>query len=334
MAKSQRRGFTLVELLVVIAIIGVLVGLLLPAVQMARAAARRAACVNNLRQFGVALTSFEGSKQRYPGSNEFLFPRAALAAKRPVGWHILLMPYMDHQAIEEQFRDASNTSPATPYVDLFYCPSAPSPRRTDPQNTYLANGGFYPRRGIDTTFFAAPFTPKIIQRTANTPFNDKTIVAGAPKFSLSDMKDGASNTVVFSEALAAPNWNVWVPTYDAGSSPPTVGANVFVWLYATDDPDQNGSHPDNVITRGPLPASSPGEFMMINGDPTGFSHAADLWRPSSQHPGGVVMAFADGSTRFVKNEIMYDVYQAIMTPDGSKSDMPESKYIPSAGDIE
>ena len=181
----------------------------------------------------------------------------------------------------------------------------------------------------------APFSPKVIQRTANTPFNDKTVVLGVAKFSLSDMKDGASNTVVFSESLTAANWNSPYPSFHAGVTPAsTQQSTVFVWLYGTDGV---GPHQNNPMMRPPtvIPASPLLPHMRVNGDVAGVTpgHAAELWRPSSQHSGGVIMAFADGSTKFVKNEITYDVYQSLMTPDGSKSDMP-ANYIPSAGDIE
>ena len=72
MVRKKRTAFTLVELLVVIAIIGILVGLLLPAVQMAREAGRRAACTNNLKQLATAVINFEGRKSRFPGAQELL----------------------------------------------------------------------------------------------------------------------------------------------------------------------------------------------------------------------------------------------------------------------
>lgn len=343
MTKSMRRGFTLVELLIVIAIIGVLVGLLLPAINAAREAARRATCVNNLRQFATALTSFETAKQRYPGAREEI--KVPGSPANIASWHVLLMPYMDQQQVEEQFRQSN--SPSTPYIDSFYCPSAQSPRNTEPKNTYVANGGFYPRPTIDNVFFAAPFTLAKVQRPANTPFNDKAIrnppVTGPlikmPKFSASDMsKDGASNTAVFSENApegavnqGAADWSSPTPTWHA--SPSSAASSVFVYLYVSES--SNAPEP-NVLTRAVIPAGPPALHMKPNnGDRNNPNpNGPETWRPFSRHPGGFVMAFADGSTKFIKQEIVYDVYQAIMTPDSSKSDIPQNKYVPTGDDLE
>jgi prepilin-type N-terminal cleavage/methylation domain-containing protein/prepilin-type processing-associated H-X9-DG protein len=331
--KSMRRGFTLVELLVVIAIIGVLVGLLLPAVQAARETARRTQCTSNLRQFATALVAFEGAKGRYPGAREYIKLPTTPVTTNTVSWHVMLMPFMDLKQHEEQWHQQLHTAaaPLGTYIDIMYCPSAGSPKRTEPQNTYVGNSGFYPRPG-ETVFLTSPFSATVIQRTANTPFNDKT-VTGMPKFSLSDMKDGGSNTIVFSENSSegvknpgASNWNWPLDSLNR--------ATIFVWLYES---ERTGPQKPNPITKSiiPKPTTPPPAHVKINGDDPGtVTVAQELWRPYSRHPGGVVMAFADGSTKFIKEEIQYDVYQALMTPDGSKSDMPYGNFIPSSADID
>src|SRR5262245_19137304 len=99
---SQRQGFTLVELLVVIAIIGILVALLLPAIQAAREAARRAHCVNNLHQIGIALHNYHAARKVFPygandGDCEDLTPKREVMA-----WRVLILPYLENQPLYDR----------------------------------------------------------------------------------------------------------------------------------------------------------------------------------------------------------------------------------------
>src|SRR4051794_6251308 len=97
-----KRGFTLVELLVVIAIIGILVALLLPAVQAAREAARRSQCVNNLKQITLAMLNYEGAKKQLPVLYTFLNPHTKADAPAH-GIHIWILPYMEYQPVYDQY---------------------------------------------------------------------------------------------------------------------------------------------------------------------------------------------------------------------------------------
>lgn len=116
----QRRAFTLVELLVVIAIIGILVALLLPAVQAAREAARRSQCVNNMKQINLALLQYEGAKKRFPAARKgcdnlgLVYPGVDCSSKfssagYELGLHgasafVYILPYIEEQALYDQFR--------------------------------------------------------------------------------------------------------------------------------------------------------------------------------------------------------------------------------------
>jgi prepilin-type N-terminal cleavage/methylation domain-containing protein len=145
---SARRAFTLVELLVVIAIIGILVALLLPAIQAAREAARRTTCVNNLRQFGIALQNYSDQKKQLPAGAHWyeIFPQEKkcdqcdptdrnpkCCVNREGTIHMFLMPYMEEQALydaydfeistDEQLFPGTQTPIGSTVVPAFVCPS-------------------------------------------------------------------------------------------------------------------------------------------------------------------------------------------------------------------
>ena len=134
----QSRGFTLVELLVVIAIIGVLVALLLPAVQAAREAARRSQCLNNLKQLGLAMLNYESAKGGLPPMALYWSEAEYNAAYDPDGpgswyddhgWYIPLMPYIEQSGVKaivdvkKSFSDASNEAARRAMIPMHACPS-------------------------------------------------------------------------------------------------------------------------------------------------------------------------------------------------------------------
>src|SRR4051794_8378399 len=112
-AQVLRRGFTLVELLVVIAIIGILVALLLPAVQAAREAARRSECLNHLKQIGVGFLNHESSRKILPGAGWSPWfvgdPLWGTGRKQPGGWMYQILPYVEEQALFDLASDDQKT---------------------------------------------------------------------------------------------------------------------------------------------------------------------------------------------------------------------------------
>jgi len=345
-ASARNSGFTLVELLVVITIIGILMGLLIPAVQAAREAARRNQCSTQINNFSKGTIQFEMAKKRYPGWLESygMFSGTADPSSEDTsltysahykigGWVVSLLPYLDAQPTYEIWTQdkypvrtgTKFTVNAAPNLAIMQCPSSTSLSSDYARNSYVANNGMHPSGSIG-------FTASMDR--ANGVFNNKyaghdstAVAATGPIVRADDLKDGMGNTVLFSENLQARPWSHVRVTESYGGSEigyPTESRYVqgFVWHYR--DP------------KGFASATGPDPVHRINGvngtdDLFGLQMTStnlfDVARPSSAHVGGVNMGFADGSSRYVTNEIDYRVYQAYMTTRGKSSNVPFTEFV-------
>ena len=197
--RTNRRGFTLVELLVVIAIVGVLVALLLPAVQSARESSRRTQCINHLKQWGIAMHLFHDAREH--------LPEGASSAPRHT-WVMRLWPFIE-QRVLDQGNDLTipfYVEPGTvaytlngltgQYVPLYYCPSDVGSDQTvgryqRRRGNYVVNWGNVPYGWPIEEIGLAPFS--YIAGQANDP----------RETNLADITDGTSHTLLISETLKA-----------------------------------------------------------------------------------------------------------------------------------
>jgi prepilin-type N-terminal cleavage/methylation domain-containing protein/prepilin-type processing-associated H-X9-DG protein len=289
---NARRGFTLVELLVVIAIIGILVALLLPAIQAAREAARRTQCSNNLKQLALALHNYSDTYG--------CFPPAVTGDGRRATWFLRVMPFMEMGSVADEINWADpspiwNRAVLRPLMESRFsavaCPSDPQVDSRKPRGfygNYMANFG--------TVRFYHPNT--VIQGLS--PHGDGVFYANSyTKFA--NITDGTSTTLLLGEILISPaiGDSFDSSTYEArgclwdGDS----GGGVFS---ARAEP--NTGTPDMFAYCKTSTSAYWQNFTPCRG-PAGGANIARHIAARSQHPGGVQVALADGSVRFISNTI-------------------------------
>lgn len=295
-ASPSHRGFTLVELLVVIAIIGVMVGLLLPAVQAAREAARRSQCTSNLKQIGLALHNFHDTYGHLPTGSA---PPNGVLFQNPEWPYFLhqILPFMEQTSYWERLEDCSLNSPwigdtrwtalSEVRLPIYQCPSdGRSPFRNFGSSSLLPTSnylGMY--SGLND---AESIADNLIQRKA--AFAMGTIRKGGRMFS--HFRDGLSNSVVVAEYLTSTPISAdlrgWFMSNRAG----------LQFLQAAYTP--NTSVPDSIHPSFCVPgADQPLSNLPCIGGAEGTHYASSR----SVHPGGVNVLLGDGSVRFVTDHV-------------------------------
>jgi len=341
MRQQKRIAFTLVELLVVIAIIGTLVGLLLPAVQSAREAARANTCKNNLKQLQTALAVRESSLKNFPGYiNKKGIPGDIALNQNRASWAVMLFDYLELGPLAETWSKlyvtADGNGQFSP-VEIFVCPSDPADTAGEPLLSYVANAGYIGNDGSSPS--ATKGNPGHNENAANGVFFDRTRTSvsggahgpsdqydtnGASQIVLSTahIKDGTTKTMMLSENKNATHWGYFMAT----TVPDAKYHFGFCW-------DQ----PQTVI--GAISSGNAARFHRINGGiendpgytaPTEIGDmTADFGFPSSNHPGGVQVAFVGGNVQLVSENIDSQVYAQLMTSNSKKSDLWVTSNIPS-----
>jgi len=310
LTRRHSRGFTLVELLVVIAIIGIMIALLLPAVQQAREAARRIQCNNNLKQIGLALHNYHDAHK--------VLPFGAGGTGNKYSAISLLLPHMEQAPLHAKINfSLPYTDPANDEARLTELPSLRCP--SDLPNPLPATGG--------ATNYMANKGSGIVWNTATGPNaglpNPSGVFFMQSAIGFRDLIDGTSNTAAFSERVLADGSNGIVsPVADVffhPGSPTTADEAVAMCdgLDITDLANQfplfmgspwiDGQH-TYLHTNGPNKRSC-GFFLVLRAN----------MPPSSRHPGGVNLLLCDGSVRYVGETIDLKPWRALGTRAGCEA---------------
>ena len=376
MRPVRPRGFTLIELLVVIAIIAVLIALLLPAVQMAREAARRSQCANNLKQLGLAVHNYEQAYQCIPSASIYPCPAINPTTGLPSCWgfgvspFVSLLPFVEQGTMYNAYNVGmgvygsyppstvgpttwwANTTVFNMQLSVLVCPSD-NRLLKQPVTNYVANlGGPFLLGGYSGTFVPLnpPGTPTgyATFQPWNLPFTQNT-----GTFGLAGVTDGTSNTALWSEAVTGNP----LPVYAGTSGKQGEMRGFFTTNYST-----------NPFTLVPTAAGVQAFLIACNQVPTGttatgpnggglrgtswqmsfpyyanyqmYNHVSvpnsrqcsnvqidniglDIYGtspPTSLHqPGGVNMCMADGSVRYIKEQINLYTWWSIGTRAGGEA---------------
>ena len=345
--KPSKFGFTLVELLVVIAIIGILIGMLLPAIQQVRAAARRVSCANKMRQIGLAVHNFESANSRFPVNQISAGESNGMGGFETgfYSWLVPLLPFVEQDNLHAQFDlgisngddddfRMSDTHPnavaAATRVDLFICPSDnPASDNTimgsanPASSSYAGNIGWpSPTTGLSGERAGDTFTGIIpLEKPAGSP----VAWHGNSRFGFESVTDGTSNTAMISERLIQTatsreqiraNFSRIVAHHVTPRRVERIGFIASRLEASTDRHDREPAFIGRSWSSG-FPLAAPTYVHLLTpGSANGFYSESEtqgdfLVSASSEHIGGVNLVRTDGSTTFVSESVDQIVWWAL-----------------------
>jgi prepilin-type N-terminal cleavage/methylation domain-containing protein/prepilin-type processing-associated H-X9-DG protein len=323
---APRVGFTLVELLVVIAIIGVLVALLLPAIQAAREAARRSSCGNNLKQLGLALQNYHDARKTFPYAQVLSIVGTTIGAGIPQqgpNWVVAILPFIEGGNVITLYNKAAfwmdaaaNTSFHGATLPFMICPTdafAPIPYNGYGTSTTLSGGVSNWARGCYGANASVYYASHACSTAAiwNGNINGKGVMANNCSLSMKQITDGTSKVVALAELRADPS-----PSGCRGVWGFPLGASIL-WCFGGSNYDQGSN---NFYTGGPNnagTASGSSPLDTVQGCGQGLTNAQqyalgmgcsnnannDIIGPKSSHPGGLQTVFCDGSVHWIDDSI-------------------------------
>ena len=341
----RSRGFTLIELLVVIAIIGVLIALLLPAVQQAREAANKSSCKSNIRQLGLALHNYVDANKFYPLGRVTNNPTSAILTgaygRNDTSWLCLLLPYIEQEVMSNRFNFENgacgrllgtppylfeglnaNYTVVTTWVNVLACPS--DTRRhfnVDPNYAPPLATFNFTRSNYAAAWGNTNFRQDVTNLTLNKlglPLLFQKSAFGHKAVKMSDVGDGLSKTVALAEVIQGNTYDLrgfaWTPL---------PGGGMFMTRYTPNGTNDAFDGTSGAVGTGDAMPNVPAlRFCMpepglpcyaCNSDAMSFAGAR------SRHSGGVQVAMADGSAQFISDSIDHKTWVALSTIDGKET---------------
>ena len=336
--RTPKSGFTLVELLVVIAIIGVLVGLLLPAVQSAREAARRMSCTNNLKQIGLAMHNFHDTRNSFPEGATAQFGASLPQTNLIVSGFAAILPFIEEANLQNLYNfdipweGQSPTVASTP-IKPYFCPSSAGENPVEDLEFGALGLPVGTRFGVTTYLLSkgANF------RWCNQPSSISPALRGVfdlgLKTSIGQIRDGTSKTMLVGEGASGPSLSICQgqgctgPALTTASGAPATPFQA--WMVpqpvSTTYKSAGLSARTSIFgtTADPLNKFPITETLI---DDSGFNGAAGCTANdadstsnfSSPHPSGGNFAFGDGSVTFLTDDIDITVFRGLSTVGGGE----------------